>query len=155
MAAITNYSSAYTTNPSAQLTPMPGGHYDANLVLHTAAVTATANSTAIDVEGGKFAEVMVQFTAVSGTSPTLDTVIQASPDGGTTYYGIGNFPQFNTADDDTSTARPVWVPSPTGTNRTTKVRLAFTAGGTTPSFTGTWRMRDLGEGGNSALNNLT
>ena len=60
-----------------------------------ASTTATATSTADfvlprDIHSGQF---ILDVTAASGTSPTLDIKIQTSPDGGTTYYDCFRFPQ--------------------------------------------------------------
>lgn len=120
---------------------------DTNLRLHSGAVTATGNSTPIDIDGGTFGWVHLRFTAdASGTNPTLDAKLQVSVDGGTDYISIATFPQFvdsaGKGDSDTWVALPVYIPrsdanpDPRGVNTQVKARMSFTIGGSaTPTFT--------------------
>lgn len=92
----------------------------------------------------------VAIANVSGSSPTLDLYAQTSDDGGTTWYDTQHFTQFTAA-----TTNPVFgtITIDAGTNVnhgavgsktvTTgvgipqldrQVRLAYTIGGTTPTF---------------------
>lgn len=63
--------------------------------------------------------------APTGTNPTLDLVIQQSPDGSTGWNTIGEFPQITAAGLYEEYCRPI-------TQR--YVREGHTLGGTTPSF---------------------
>lgn len=107
---------------------------DVNLQLDSAAVHAagTTQSTVVNTEGGKFAFVNLTLVDISTTSDTLDTTIQASIDGGSTWFSIGAFPQFNDAEDELlNISRPVYVPQPAAGQTLTKVRLnhVVSAGG--------------------------
>lgn len=164
MAVATEFNTAYTTKPAAQPGLSIGGHVDANLFLrdNSAAVTTTSNTTAIDVEGGSIGEVVVMMQTVTGTTPTVSAKVQASVDGGSTYFDLITLPTLDTNDgliNAPTTAKPVarlvYIPRPTGTNRLTKVRLAFTVTGTSPSFTGYWFLRDIGLGADNGLETLT
>lgn len=104
-----------------------GLHVDSrDVVLHpSAARTATANGTVVEETGRRRTLALVlAITAASGTSPTLDVVVQTSRDG-STWYTAGAFTQATT----------------TGTQRKTfaldrYVRLQWTIGGSdTPTFT--------------------
>lgn len=117
---------------------------DVNLMLLDPAtgVTALAASAvigaAVDCEGGFFALVRVKFgTIEAGTTPTLDITVEASLDGGTTYYHIGAFPQLINTEDNMEIARPVWIPRPDPAKTTVAlgkgvvfVRIYGTIGGT-------------------------
>lgn len=93
----------------------------------SAARTATANGTTQVANSGDAEAMRIQLavTAASGTTPTLDVVIEDSLDG-TNWNTIGTFTQK------TTTSREV-------INITTpfadKVRARWTIAGTTPSFT--------------------
>jgi hypothetical protein len=58
-----------------------------NLVTGTA-VAATATSTATSIGLADSYTICINVTAVTGTSPTLDVVIQGSLDGGTTFMNL-------------------------------------------------------------------
>lgn len=91
----------------------------------SAARTTTGNSGLItDVLGGAMSGTL-NVTAVSGTTPTLDLVLQESPDNGTTWIDVYHFERV--------TAAGVYpMPSlPINGRR----RWAWTITGTTPSFT--------------------
>ncbi|CAB4134029.1 hypothetical protein UFOVP273_5 [uncultured Caudovirales phage] len=82
---------------------------------------ATNNSA-----GGGVMQASIIVTAASGTTPTLDFVMQESDDGGTNWYDIYHFERI------TSTGQFRSPPLPTvGRN----FRFVRTIGGTTPSFT--------------------
>jgi hypothetical protein len=92
----------------------------------SAARTTTGNSGVIDGYGPATAlRVQLNVTAASGTSPTLNVVVEDSLDG-TNFNTIGTFAQK------TAVSREV-------INITTpfadRLRVAWTIGGTTPSFT--------------------
>ena len=88
--------------------------------------TAAGNGdTATGFGGAKTIRVQLAVTAASGTTPTLDVVLEDTLDG-TNYNTIGTFTQK------TAVSREV-------VNITTpfadRVRARWTTGGTTPSFT--------------------
>lgn len=158
MPAVTDYSSTYTSQTARKPMVAPlGGHFDFNLLLENAvAITVDGQSTAIDVEGGSFAEWVIVIGAVTGTTPTLLLHLQASIDGGSNYFRIASSPSLDNNDANTQLARPAYIPRPTaGTNRITKVRHDRDVGGTTPSFTITAFLRDLGVGMDGPLETLT
>lgn len=92
-----------------------------------AAVTSTSNSASQDnsTSSANGAVAHLHITAVSGTTPTLAAVVQHSTNN-STWSTLGSFT--------TASAIGSEVITVTGTvNR--YVRVAFTVGGTTPSFT--------------------
>lgn len=94
----------------------------------SAAITATATTTAITPSAPACAEFVVAVTVVSGTSPTMDITVEESADAGTTWKPIYSFSRI--------TAVGVYRSGPvlqTGN----RVRYVQTIGGTTPSFTRT------------------
>lgn len=68
----------------------------------------------------------LNVTAVSGTSPTLNVVIEDSLDAGVTWNTIGTFAQRTAAGREV-----INITIPFGST----VRVSWTIGGTTPSFT--------------------
>jgi len=101
--------------------------FDANLLFHNAAaLTASGNSSSLDVKKTPVAGVPVEVvvTAVSGTTPTLDLVVQESDDD-SNWNDVVTFKQI------TGTGR--WGGLVQSKKR--YLRLARTVGGTTPSFT--------------------
>lgn len=89
----------------------------------SAARTATASGVAVEVGDKGTARVLLDVTARSGTTPTLDVVIQTSHDG-TAWRTAHTFTQATAA----------------GQQRASFtidrfVRATWTVGGTTPSFT--------------------
>lgn len=105
----------------------------------SAAITSTATSAAITpgliANIGAYAQVYSLFvTAVSGTNPTMDVVVQESADNGTTWYDIYHFPRVIA-----TLPTPIYSP-PIPTTLGTRIRYVRTIGGTTPSFTNAvWR----------------
>lgn len=103
----------------------------ANLIVNditSAALTTTATSAAITPAASSLSqEFNVIVTAVSGTNPTLDVVVQESDDSGTNWYDTYHFPRITA----TGQYRSPLIPL-TGN----RVRYVRTIGGTgTPSFT--------------------
>ena len=115
-------------------------------------ITATGNSTAFALKLADAYTFVVNVTAASGTSPTLDIVYQTSVDGGTTYVnipwrhtqitaagvtfltvrlglGIGEVGAEGAVASTGGTLVKPFVPD------TNFMRLAYTVGATTPSFT--------------------
>jgi hypothetical protein len=94
-------------------------------VVASGARTTTASAPAVEV-GNRHAlrSLFLNVTASSGTTPTLDLKLETSADN-STWYTVGSFAQkTGTANERKSFA---------GLDR--YVRLTWTLGGTTPSFT--------------------
>lgn len=93
----------------------------------SAAVTTTGNSGALTGYGAAATlRAQLNVTAASGTTPTLDVLIEDSLDGGVTWNTVGTFAQK------TAVAREVvniTVPF------ADTLRVRWTVAGTTPSFT--------------------
>jgi hypothetical protein len=92
----------------------------------SAALTSTATVAAITPGFGLSYEVNIPVTAVTGTTPTLDVVVQESDDSGTNWYDVYHFPRITAIGMYRSPVLPL-----TGN----RVRYVQTVGGTTPSFT--------------------
>ena len=89
----------------------------------SAARTATGNGSAVEIGDKAVARLLLDVTARTGTTPTLDVTIQTSYDG-TTWRNAGTFTQ--------ATA----VGQQRGSFMLDRyVRAAWTIGGTTPNFT--------------------
>lgn len=95
-------------------------------VASAALTTTTTTATITPVPVGGAAEFNIIVTAVSGTTPTLDVVVQESDDTGTNWYDIYHFPRITA----TGAYRSPVIPL-TG-NRLRYVQTVF---GKTPSFT--------------------
>lgn len=92
----------------------------------SAALTATTTTGAITPTFGPSYEVSIPVTAVSGTSPTLDVVVQESDDSGTNWFDVYHFPRITAAG---------MYRSPKLALSGNRVRYVQTVGGTSPSFT--------------------
>lgn len=90
------------------------------------AITTTTTSATIAPASGASYEINIAVTAVSGTSPTLDVVVQESDDTGTNWFDVYHFPRITATGSYRSPKMPL-----TGN----RVRYVQTVGGTTPSFT--------------------
>ncbi|MDQ3760981.1 MAG: hypothetical protein M3460_04580 [Actinomycetota bacterium] len=100
--------------------------YAEETVVTSAARTATGNSGTLSGYGGaNTLRAQLDVTAASGTSPTLDVVIQDTLDG-TNWNTVGTFAQK------TATGREVINVTTAFADR---LRVLYTIGGTTPSFT--------------------
>jgi hypothetical protein len=121
-------------------------------LIASAAVTATGASTAFSIGLADSYTFILNCSAVSGTSPTMDAVMQTSLDGGTTYVNIPwRFTQLTVAATLFLTVRcglgigEVGAAGPAaatgGALATATVvdpnfmKLAYTIAATTPSFT--------------------
>lgn len=89
----------------------------------SAARTATGSGTGVELGDRSVARLVLDISAASGTTPTLDVVVQCSSDNAT-WYTAGTFTQAT----GTGTERKV-------VNLDRYVRASWTIGGTTPSFT--------------------
>lgn len=85
--------------------------------------TATANGAAVEVADKGVARLLLDTTAVSGTTPTLDVVIQTSQDG-TTWRAAHTFTQATAIGQQRASFTVDRF-----------VRATWTVDGTTPSFT--------------------
>lgn len=98
----------------------------------SAAITSTATSGTISpgtiVNVGTYSSTFsVVVTAVSGTNPTLDVAIEESPDNGTNWIRVYEFPRI--------TATGTYVTPKLRATYGTRYRYVRTVAGTTPSFT--------------------
>ncbi len=99
---------------------------DVNLQLisgATAMAGTGAKGSVVDTEGGFYALVSALLGTCTGTTVVVSVAVQASIDGGSNYFHIGQFPILDEDDDDIEISRAVWVPKPNSSNTTTKVRL--------------------------------
>jgi len=95
-------------------------------LLASGAKTATGASTAVGgFAAARLLVLQLNVTATSGTAPTLDVVVQDTVDG-TNYNTIATFTQA------TGTTREVIRLT---TAFTDTLRVSYTIGGVTPSFT--------------------
>jgi len=96
-----------------------------SLSLHDSATrTSTGNGSSYELGDRGVLRLLLDVTAASGTSPTLDIAVQTSYDG-STWRAVASFTQATT----TGTERKSF----SGCDRF--VRITYTLGGTTPSFT--------------------
>jgi hypothetical protein len=93
----------------------------------SAKTSSGSSSTASNVGDRKEALVFLNVTAFSGTSPTLDVSLEASDDGGSTWYDIPN----SSFTQRTATGKQALQLTVFGDT----IRPKWTVGGTTPSFT--------------------
>lgn len=112
-------------------------------------VTTTHNNTGVYVGANRLFIAEQRIAAVTGTNPTLDTVIQEASTVGGSYTTIGTFAQQTAATgSEASGDDAVRIAV-----RTSKpyVRVGYTIGGTaTPTFTGTSVLLTVPDGGVSA-----
>lgn len=92
----------------------------------SAALTTTTTTAAFTPTFGTEYQVNIPVTAVTGTTPTLDVVIQESDDSGTNWFDVYHFPRI------TGTGM---FRSPKIALKGNRIRYVQTVGGTTPSFT--------------------
>ena len=92
----------------------------------SAALTTTTTTAAIIPTAGTEYEVNISVTAVSGTTPTMDVVVQESDDTGTNWFDVYHFPRI--------TAVGIYR-SPKLVLKGNRIRYVQTVAGTTPSFT--------------------
>ena len=109
---------------------------DVNLKLLDAAtpITTSTNQTAKDTEGGFRADVRLYIGTITDADETLALHLDASTDGGSTYFQIASFPGIVATDDGLEIARAAYVPYPDPGQTVTKVRTRSVVAGTTPSF---------------------
>lgn len=118
---------------------------DTGALLFNSTITATANTTPIEIDGGMFVVVdLLSSVTPTDSNETADVKFQVSVDGGTDYIDIITFPQLVKATDKGNAG--TWVakggyiprananPAARGANTRVLARLSITLGGTTPSF---------------------
>lgn len=118
--------------------------------LASAARTSTSNSGTLNLHQANSHLFILDCTAASGTSPTLDVALQVTPDFGTTYYSVLRFAQLTTTGKRYLRIQPGMGRGEAGTEGaiadtggalssnvtlTRKFRVLYTIGGTNPSFT--------------------
>lgn len=101
--------------------------YEESTVVASASVTASGNSGELSFDGGSKTQLRAQLdvTAVTGTSPTLDVIIEDTLDG-TNWNTLMTFTQATGV-----TREIVTLTTPFGD----RLRAKYTLGGTTPDFT--------------------
>jgi hypothetical protein len=113
-------------------------------------------STAFTLPLGDSYAFVLNVTAITGTSPTLDCAIQVTPDNGTTWFDWWRFAQItaNAATTHRLTVQPIQGRGEAGTETTitaggtgalnancpapgalSQVRIRYTLGGTSPNYT--------------------
>lgn len=93
----------------------------------SAARTVSGNSGQLSGYGiATTLRAQLNVTAASGTTPTLNAIIEDSVDGGATWNTIGTFAQRTAAGREV-----INITTPFANN----LRVSWTIGGTTPSFT--------------------
>lgn len=93
----------------------------------SSAITSSATTGTITPTNNSVAHIyQVVVTALSGTNPTMDVVVQESDDNGTNWYDVWHFPRI--------TASGIYR-SPMIRALGTRVRYVQTLSGTSPSFT--------------------
>ncbi len=99
---------------------------------HPAAQTASFNSGSVDMQKFRRALFVIDVGAVSGTTPTLDAKLQESTDN-TTFTDLAGTNVSITQI--TAANKTVTMEVRAGQLTKRYARVAFTIGGTTPSFT--------------------
>lgn len=120
---------------------------DVNLRFSAAAVPITANgdSSVLNTEGGYFGLVSLEDAVLPvDADETLATIVNVSIDGGSNYFEVGRMKTITNAAmvaDITTNKKPsykqsrvFYFPRPASGQTLTKVKLSYTAAGTTPSF---------------------
>lgn len=98
-------------------------------VVASAARTATGTSAAVDTRSAAARlNILVDVTAASGTTPTLDVTVEWSFDGGTTWAVSDPADSFTQLTAAAVRAKQFNIKAPT-------YRLRWTIAGATPSFT--------------------
>lgn len=126
-------------------------NYKVLSLIHAQAATSTVTGTGVDTMGyADDALAILDLGAATGTSPTLDVVIQTSPDN-STWTTRTTFTQLVGTSDNQIAAGKVVLD---GASKR-YVRAVGTIAGTTPSFTFNVVLLVQAELGKSDLNSLT
>jgi len=122
----------------------------AKQLVASATYTTTTSSALLTLPLADCYSFILDTTAASGTSPTLDVAIQITPDGGTTMYSVLRFAQVTGTNQQRITVQPIQGRGEAGTQAaladtggaasanqtlTASIKVKFTVGGTSPSFT--------------------
>ena len=97
---------------------------DAVTPVASAARTTSSNSGALDASGIRTVSLLLDVTAASGTTPTLNVSVEESDDG-TTWRSVGAFAQKTAVSNERKSFAIAGD----------YYRVVWTVGGTTPSFT--------------------
>jgi hypothetical protein len=95
-------------------------------ILESLARTVNGNSGNVQAYGGELIRGQLNVTAASGTTPTLNVLVEDTLDGGATYNTIGTFAQKTAAGREVIN---ITVPF------SETLRVSWTIAGTNPSFT--------------------
>jgi hypothetical protein len=100
------------------------------------AVSASGQTGTFNLSGYKSGMLILNLTAVTGTTPVLTPTLQASLDGATAWTNVPTSLFAGFAATSGTGAQAQWLPFllPLGLGN---CRLSYTISGTTPSFTGT------------------
>src|SRR5512138_3179892 len=100
---------------------------DPVVVVPSQARTTSSDSGALVSDSARYLQLMVDVTAASGTTPTLDIVVEWSPDGSTWFVAqpVDSFTQITVAG---KVIKRFDIKAP-------RFRVRWTIAGTTPSFT--------------------
>lgn len=101
-----------------------------NRVLLEATITATGTTSEFDAENATEIAATLNVSAASGTTPTLDVIIQDSADG-SVWTTLQTFAQKTAAGTEV-----VRITNPFHN----RIRASYTVGGTTPSFTASLKL---------------
>lgn len=116
--------------------------FDADLLFtDNLAITADGDSSVIDLGAAgalpEGAVLIINFGAVTGTTPTLDITVQESDDNfSSDTTNVFALPQYTDADANTEVEIALGPPE----ERKRYLKLDYNTGGTTPSFTLTARL---------------
>lgn len=98
-------------------------------VVASASRTADGDSGSLELRGGgRTLTLLVDVTAVAGTSPTLDLTVEWSPDGGTTWFPAETADAFAQITAVGKVAKQFDMKAP-------DYRVVWALGGTSPDFT--------------------
>ncbi len=114
------------------LPPHPGTPQQSSLDLVVNNVTATTSgfTTELYVGSAQLFVIFTNITAITGTSPTLVTYLQDTPDGAN-WVTVGNSPSATLVATGLSAKRLNTMDNPTAD----RIRVNWTVAGTTPSVT--------------------
>lgn len=101
-----------------------------NVAMFTETITATGNSISFDLGDAEQIAATLNVSAASGTTPTLDVIIEDSADG-SVWTTLQAFAQKTAAGTEV-----VRITNPFHN----RIRATYTVGGTTPSFTATLKI---------------
>jgi ABC-type nitrate/sulfonate/bicarbonate transport system substrate-binding protein len=120
--------------PASHAQAIQDKNFRAYTLLASSTKTATGTSTAVCGLGvyTKYG-LQIAVSAASGTSPTLDVIVQHSIDGGTTWFTLATFTQKTTTGNELKIESE--VEAATAEVYGDCQRLSYTIGGTSPSFT--------------------